>query len=129
MSANAVQGQHRSLLRQIAHRMMMDKGLIPDFSPQAITELDRIHGPAVAAGNSIRDLRNLPWCSIDNDDSQDLDQLTFAALAPSGDVKVFVAIADVDAIVRKGSALDFHAMQNTTSVYRQRIELVVVKPM
>ena len=66
---------------------------------------------------SPRDLRNLLWCSIDNDDSLDLDQLTVAIRLPGEAVKILVAIADVDAIVRKQSALNEHAKQNTTSVY------------
>jgi exoribonuclease-2 len=36
---------------------------------------------------------------------------------PDGTAKVLVAIADVDAVVKKQSALDDHARQNTTSVY------------
>jgi len=36
---------------------------------------------------------------------------------PNGAVKVLVAIADVDAVVKKQSVLDDHARQNTTSVY------------
>ena len=64
-----------------------------------------------------RDMRNLPWASIDNDDSRDLDQLTVAEAMPEGAVKILVAIADVDAIVKQGSAIDDHARQNTTSVY------------
>ncbi len=36
---------------------------------------------------------------------------------PTGAVKILVAIADVDAVVKKRSALDDHARQNTTSVY------------
>ena len=57
------------------------------------------------------------WCSIDNDDSRDLDQLTVAEQLPDGAVKILVAIADVDAIAKKGSAIDDHARNNTTSVY------------
>ena len=61
-------------------------------------------------------MRDLLWCSIDNDDSRDLDQLTVAEALPADSVKMFVAVADVDAIV-KDTALDDHARQNTTSVY------------
>jgi exoribonuclease-2 len=109
--------QHRAILQRIAHRLMLERGLAPDFPAQALAELDRIPGPATRTESSIRDLRNLPWCSIDNDDSRDLDQLTVAEAMPAGAVKILVAIADVDAVVKKSSALDGHARQNTTSVY------------
>ena len=109
--------QHRSILRRIARRVMMERGLLPDFSSQAIAELDEIHGPAIKIEESTRDLRNLAWCSIDNDDSLDLDQLTVAVSIPGDSVKILVAIADVDAVVKKQSALDDHAKHNTTSVY------------
>jgi exoribonuclease-2 len=109
--------QHRLILQRIAHQAMLEKGLIPDFPPQALAELEGIHGPATATDGSTRDLRNLIWCSIDNDDSRDLDQLTVAEGMADGAVKVLVAIADVDAVVKKSSALDDHARQNTTSVY------------
>ena len=36
---------------------------------------------------------------------------------PGGAAKILVAIADVDALVKKPSALDDHARHNTTSVY------------
>jgi exoribonuclease-2 len=109
--------QQRSILQRIAHRAMLERGFFPDFSPQAIAELDGIHGPATRTEDSTRDLRNLPWCSIDNDDSRDLDQLTHAESMPDGAAKVLVAIADVDALVKKQSVLDEHARQNTTTVY------------
>jgi len=109
--------QHRSILQRVAYQAMVEKGLFPDFPPQALAELDIIRGPATATDGSTRDLRNLLWCSIDNDDSRDLDQLTVAEALPGEAARVLVAIADVDAIVKKRSALDDHARQNTTSVY------------
>ena len=110
-------GPHRQILQRIAHRAMRERGLLPDFSRKVLDELDHILGPASRMEESTRDLRTLLWCSIDNDDSRDLDQLTVAEPLPDGAVKILVAIADVDAVVRKASALDDHARHNTTSVY------------
>ena len=114
---NANYGNHRTILQNIAHRVMLERGLLPDFSPEALAELDQLQAPARETATSIRDLRNLLWCSIDNDDSRDLDQLTVADSAVNDSVKVLVAVADVDALVKTGSALDEHAQHNTTSVY------------
>ena len=61
----------RALLSRIAHQAMLEKGFAPDFSPEEIAELDNIQGPAKQTESS-RDLKHLPWCSIDNDDSLDL---------------------------------------------------------
>jgi exoribonuclease-2 len=108
---------HRPILQRIAHRAMIERGLAPDFPPGALAELEAIDGPATPDGESVRDLRNLVWCSIDNDNSRDLDQLTVAEAMAGEAVRVRVAIADVDALVRKDSALDEHAQNNTTSVY------------
>lgn len=108
----------RVVLQEIAHRAMIARGLAPDFNPAAVAELEAIqHLVPPANGGGGRDLRHLPWCSIDNDDSRDLDQLSVAEVLPDGATKILVAIADVAGLVRRGSALDAHARQNTTSVY------------
>lgn len=143
--------QHdRALLQQIAHRAMLDRGLLPDYSPAVLAEVQALAGTEAAAASAgdppsdapafgdrpagdppaplatddpdpetaaMSDLRHLLWCSIDNDDSRDLDQLTVAEALPDDRVRVLVAIADVDALVTKGSATDGHAGHNTTSVY------------
>jgi VacB/RNase II family 3'-5' exoribonuclease len=109
--------QHRSILQKIAHRAMLQKGLLPDFSAEVLVELGRIQAPAAINGEKVRDRRGLLWASIDNDDSRDLDQLTVAEAMPGGKVKILVAVADVDALVNNGSAIDEHARHNTTSVY------------
>lgn len=108
---------HRARLRAIAHRAMLERGLQPDFPPPALREAAQIQSAATATDDHVRDLRNLLWCSIDNDDSRDLDQLSVGEALPGNSTRVLVAIADVDAIVSKGSAIDAHAQHNTTSVY------------
>ena len=109
--------QHRAILQAIAHRVMLERGLQPDFPPQALAEVDRMALAASAEDNQTRDLTGLLWASIDNDDSMDLDQLTVAEAISSDQTRIRVAIADVDTLVRYGSALDQHAGYNTTSVY------------
>jgi exoribonuclease-2 len=104
-------------LRRIARRAMLERGLLPDFSAAALAETAAMQDAAAATGPSVRDLRALLWASIDNDDSRDLDQLSVSAPAADGAVRILVAIADVDASVAAGSALDAHARTNTTSVY------------
>jgi len=96
---------------------MLQRGLLPDFSGEVVAEIGSITKAASASDSSVKDLRRLLWASIDNDDSLDLDQLSVAEQLPEGAVKILVAIADVDAIVRKQSAIDDHARTNTTSVY------------
>ena len=108
---------HRTDLKNIARRAMIERGLLPDFSDAALAELARIQTAATNGHSDMRDLTGLLWASIDNDDSRDLDQLTVAEPQPDRSVKILVAIADVDALVAKESALDTHARHNTTSVY------------
>jgi VacB/RNase II family 3'-5' exoribonuclease len=109
--------QHRTILSRIAHQAMLDRGLLPDFSAEVLKELNQIQGPAKLNGNEVRDLRQLLWASIDNEDSRDLDQLTAAEALADGKAKIYVSIADVDALVKKNSAIDGHASHNTTTVY------------
>ncbi|MEK6802243.1 MAG: ribonuclease catalytic domain-containing protein, partial [Nitrospirota bacterium] len=108
---------HRTDLKNIARRAMIERGLWPEFSAKAMAELAHIETAATGQTSQARDLRKLLWASIDNDDSRDLDQLTVAAAHPDRSVTIQVAIADVDALVLKDSALDAHARHNTTSVY------------
>jgi exoribonuclease-2 len=110
--------QNRTTLQNIARRVMLTRGLLPEFSPQAVSELAMIQAPAnVSLATQARDLRDLLWASIDNDDSEDLDQLTVAEAMPEGKTKILVAVADVDALVKKDSAIDKDAQHNTTSIY------------
>src|SRR5438105_3997041 len=108
-------GCTRETLGGIAHQAMVDRGLEAEFGPAVEQQLARIDAPANEP--SLRDLRDRLWCSIDNDDSRDLDQLTVAEDVGGGRVRLLVAVADVDALVKKGTPIDEHAQHNTTSVY------------
>lgn len=114
---NTNEKHHRAILQRIAHRAMLERGLLPDFSTAALGELGRLQVPPLTDGELIRDMRTLLWASIDNDDSRDLDQLTLAEAVPGDGTQIMVAIADVDAFIKDGSAIDEHARHNTTSVY------------
>jgi len=115
----------RAVLERIAEAAMLDRGLLPAFSPAVFAELKALTPAAIdqpgalsdGASNGIRDLTDLLWTSIDNDDSRDLDQLTVGERLSGGTARILVAVADVDALVKDGSAIDDHARHNTTSVY------------
>ena len=107
----------RSELSLIAAQAMVERGLEPDFPIRALHEVQAMTHAGDDADPRVVDLTALAWCSIDNDDSRDLDQLTVAESLPNGDTQIYVAVADVDVLVPKGSALDAHAQHNTASVY------------
>ena len=109
--------EHRTILERLAKRAMIDRGLLPDFSDAVRSELKQIQSTPSTPLENVRDLRHLAWCSIDNDNSLDLDQLSCAVRLPNDQIKVLVAIADVETLVRDGTAIDRHARHNTTSVY------------
>ena len=104
-------------LHQLAVEAMRSRGLLPAFAPQALQEAEAARRAGPERSGDIRDLRQLPWFSIDNDDTRDLDQLSMAEPLAGGAARLLVAVADVDAMVRPGGAVDEHAGANTTSVY------------
>ena len=114
---HSIHPHHRSDLVRIAVSVMQERGLEAEFPSRVLQQVVAIQGPAHDAGEQIKNLTALLWCSIDNDDSMDLDQLTVCEVLADGGVKLQVAIADVDALVGKGTPIDDHARLNTTSVY------------
>jgi exoribonuclease-2 len=96
-----------------ARQEMIDHGFEPDFPPDAERQLAAIQtGP----DRSLRDLTDLLWSSIDNDDSRDLDQIEWAERVPAG-IRVLVGVADVDSAVAKATPIDCHAAREATTVY------------
>ncbi len=107
---------HREELHRLAEVALRERGLLVSFEPEVVAEVDALEDVPVEAGDRV-DLTRLPWCSIDNDDSKDLDQLSWAEPVDGGAIRVLVAVADVDVRVPAGCAVDRHAGHNTTSVY------------
>jgi exoribonuclease-2 len=105
-------------LVELAKAAMIARGFLTDFSSEVERELKQI-GDSIPlqSENDIKDMRDKLWFSIDNDDSRDLDQITYVERLEDGKVKAFVAIADVSSTVKKGSAINARAEHNTTSVY------------
>ncbi|WP_342770839.1 MULTISPECIES: ribonuclease catalytic domain-containing protein, partial [unclassified Methanoculleus] len=113
-----MQNQQPVDLEAIAWSAMEHYGFIPAFPPSVLREVNSLAADTLPAISSDRrDLRSLLWSSIDNYDSRDLDQIEVCEGGPGGEIRVRVAIADVDAYVPKGSRTDRHAAHNGTSVY------------
>ena len=104
-------------LRRLASDAMRAQGLLPNFSTAALAEANAATAAVGGSGADLQDLRSLLWSSVDNDESLDLDQIEVAEALPAGQFKLMVGIADVDSVVKIGSAIDAHARANTTSVY------------
>jgi len=118
MSSNHSNNSGSINLSAAAHATMLEHGFQPDFPPELQAELKAIEAaPGLPPAPGAKDLRNLLWSSIDNDTSKDLDQIEWAEQLPDGRIRVLVGVADVDARVAKGTALDKHAASETTSVY------------
>jgi VacB/RNase II family 3'-5' exoribonuclease len=102
----------------IAKQAMRDRDLLPDYSKEVLNEVSQLQNPSIPfLSMQARDLRNLLWFSVDNDESKDLDQLTYAENVNEGRHRILIAVANVSYLVKQNTAIDTHALHNTTSVY------------
>ncbi|MBP6342997.1 MAG: RNB domain-containing ribonuclease [Candidatus Omnitrophica bacterium] len=105
-------------LNFIARNALNRYGFLSEMSQRAVNEAKAMHPdfwPHLEPG--VKDLTELLWSSIDNDDSRDLDQVEYCEVRPDGRVHVMIAIADVDHYVRQGTYSDAHAIKNAVTVY------------
>jgi len=93
-------------------------GIPTGFTEQAVAEAQAAQAPTLAGRD---DLRDLPFVTIDPMDARDHDDAVHAHPDPDpknpGGWIVWVAIADVAAYVRAGTALDKEARHKGNSVY------------
>jgi exoribonuclease R len=105
-------------LRSTAVAAMRQNGFEPEFSAEVMREIRALNDPSNdPLPHGCHDLRNLLWSSVDNRESRDLDQIEVAERVADGSIRIRIGVADVDTLVRLGSAADAHASANTTSVY------------
>lgn len=105
-------------LKTIAWDTMERYNFVPRFPGEVIHEINKITPEYhITPKKGIKDLRGLLWSSIDNFDSEDLDQIEFAEKGLNGEIHIKIAISDVDRYVPKNSFVDKHAAFNGTSVY------------
>ena len=64
-----------------------------------------------------KDLRHLPFVTIDDEDAKDFDDAVYAHKSTTGGWKLYVAIADVSHYVKYSGILDKEAQRRSTSVY------------
>ena len=113
-----MQNQQPVNLKGIAWTAMQQYGFVPAFPPSVLREVEGLDAKVFPETlDDPRDLRSLLWSSIDNHDSQDLDQIEVCEEGADDEIRVRVAIADVDVYVPKDSETDRHAAHNGTSVY------------
>ena len=103
-----------------AFQEMLNAGFQPVFEPEVLKQVAEIENGGVlpeTTDGEIRDLRTLLWSSIDNRESKDLDQIEWAERLPSGNIRLLIGIADVDAVVPELTPIDVHASANAMTVY------------
>lgn len=64
-----------------------------------------------------KDLRDIPFVTIDGDDTKDIDDAIYAEKLENGNIKMLVGIADVNHYVKEGSPIYEEAMLRGTSHY------------
>ncbi len=91
-----------------------------NWPKSVISETNKIDSSFKDLNKDIRkDLRNLPFVTIDGKSAKDFDDALFAKPNGSG-FSLFVAIADVAEYVKFDSALDLEAINRGTSIYFRR---------
>ncbi|MBA3722716.1 MAG: RNB domain-containing ribonuclease [Parachlamydiaceae bacterium] len=106
-----------SILKVLAKKALLEHGFLPEYNVSVQNEVAQLQLPKLSPTDSIKDYRNKLWFSIDNDDSKDLDQLTYAEALNDNTYKIYIAVANVDLLVKKNSPIDLFAQHNTTSIY------------
>lgn len=89
-------------------------GLPFEFSLEILAEADNL---PLANIEGRKDLRHLPFVTIDGETAKDFDDAVYVKATPGSGYVLYVAIADVASYVQSGSKIDQAAFERATSVY------------
>lgn len=92
---------------------------IPHEWPKAVEKQVRGFVEEVVEADLVgrKDMRDIPFVTIDGEDAKDFDDAVYAHEHKRGNWTLYVAIADVSHYVQPKSALDEEAINRATSVY------------
>jgi ribonuclease R len=92
---------------------------LPDAFPPPVLKEASMIPTAVQEGRAgkRRDLRGVPFVTIDGETARDFDDAVAISREPGGKLKLWISIADVSHYVQEDSALDKEAFRRGTSVY------------
>ncbi len=91
-------------------------GLNPDFPPPVMAEVEALLAAPGLDDPALEDQRDLPYVTIDNEGSRDLDQALLIERAGPG-LRLRYALADAAYYVRPGTALFAEALARSASFY------------
>ncbi|MCP4895364.1 MAG: RNB domain-containing ribonuclease, partial [bacterium] len=98
------------------YRIVIQHGLDPLYPDAVHRETHELDIESMLSDPDLEDLDHLPFVTIDNRDSRDLDQALFIE-RNNRDYIVWYALADAAAFVRPGSALFEEALRRGSSFY------------
>lgn len=115
-------GQPGLLATEVA-KILVEHNVDDFFPPEVEAEAETVPTEVIAEDLvSRKDLRNLPFMTIDPDDARDFDDAVCVEVLGNGnlhndDMRLHVAVADVSHYVREGTAIDTEAKWRCFSVY------------
>lgn len=99
-------------------KILIEHGVDPEFPPNVLEAAESVPTEVVPADlEGRRDLRALPFMTIDPPDARDFDDAVCVETIRGAEVRLHVAVADVSHYVREGDPYDVEAALRCFSCY------------
>ena len=102
--------------RADVYALAVDHGLDPAFRPEVLAEVDALLADPCIDDPALQDLRSLPFVTVDDEHTRDLDQALFVERTEAG-YRVWYALADASFYVRPGMAVFEEGLRRGASYY------------